>query len=586
VVPCPPVAMASVEVPTAPRTPSWRERLLLGPFFAVVAAAMALPAPWQWNTRVAGDNGDAVFNLWVMNWVGSHVTSWATLWRGQIFQPNDLVLAYSDIVLPQSLVFRAFDTVLSDAAAFNLTSLLAWILSLWLCFALLRRLTGSTAGSLVASLAWNFAACRLGHVWHFQLVTAGFVIPLCLLAYFRLIERPTILRGVLLGLSLAISVLAASYYGAMMAVGIAILVAVELVGDRRLPRRSVVCSLLAAAAVAGVLLGPVYLQYQRLGRDPHFERTAEPDFSTTARDLLVPASTTRVLDDVPVLDGFEARNVERQAFTGALISAAAAVGLVVLVRRRRVTRDVLGVVVLGGVMLLLSSGSRGWLVGLDVPAPFAVLRRIVPPLSGIRAVSRFVVVFELAVALLGAIGISALLRRLQGAGWRFLAVGIAVLVVLLETAIEVPTVRLPTEARWTAVNRALREEPEGLTVELPIVSSTGGVAWPYVEAPREFLATVDGQPRVNGYSGFEPPRFSELTAALNRFPEDDAIAVMRDLGVRYVVVRTSMVGNFEPEVRSLLRSLIPRFDEGAAVREARFHPRHIGDAWLFDLTKP
>jgi hypothetical protein len=585
VVPSRPVAQPTADLTSAPAS-TWRERLLLGPFFAVVAAVMALPAPWQWSTRIAGDNGDAVFNLWVMNWVGKHLFSWSTLWRGQVFQPNDLVLAYSDIVLPQSLVFRLFDTVVSDAAAFNLTSWVAWILSLWLCFALLRRITGSVAGALVATVAWNFAACRLGHVWHFQLVTAGFVIPLCLLAYFRLIERPSIVRGVMLGLSLAISVLAASYYGAMMAVGIAVISIVEIAGNRRLLTRSLLLALLAGAAVAGVLLGPVYLQYERLGRDPHFERTAEPAFSTTARDLLVPASTTRVLDDVPVLEDLEARNVERQAFTGALLSTAAVVGLVVLVRRRRISREVLGLVVLGAVMLLLSGGSRGWLVGIDAPAPFALLRTIVPPLSGIRAVSRFVVLFQLAVAVLGAIGVGAALAHVRGRAWRAAAVAAAVLLVLVETAIHVPTVRLPEKAEWTAVNRALRDAPDGLVVELPIVGSAGGVAWPYVEAPRQYLATIDGHPRVNGYSGFEPPRFPELTDALNRFPDDDAIAVMRDLGVRYVVVRPSMVGHFAPEVRSLLRTLLPSFDTDAAIGETRFAPERIGDAWLFDLTAP
>ena len=51
-----------------------------------------------------------------------------------------------------------------------------------------------------------------------------------------------------------------------------------------------------------------------------------------------------------------------------------------------------------------------------------------------------------------------------------------------------------------------RRQLPGPVLELPIRSSKEGVAWPYVEAPRQLVA-LGRRPsaRVNGYSGFQPP---------------------------------------------------------------------------------
>ncbi len=83
-------------------------------------------------------------------------------------------------------------------------------------------------------------------------------------------------------------------------------------------------------------------------------------------------------------------------------------------------------------------------------------------------------------------------------------------------------------------------------LELPIESVVSGAAWPYVEAPRELAAVRDGRPRVNGYSGFEPKHFDAIAAELDRFPAPGALAEAQRLGVRYVVLRTQLVGTVTP----------------------------------------
>jgi hypothetical protein len=68
-------------------------------------------------------------------------------------------------------------------------------------------------------------------------------------------------------------------------------------------------------------------------------------------------------------------------------------------------------------------------------------------------------------------------------------------------------------------------------------------SWGYVEAPRMLASTIDWHPRVNGYSGFTPANYSETVTLLNSLssgrPDPAALALLRRIGVRYVVIRTS-----------------------------------------------
>jgi hypothetical protein len=107
---------------------------------------------------------------------------------------------------------------------------------------------------------------------------------------------------------------------------------------------------------------------------------------------------------------------------------------------------------------------------------------------------------------------------------------------------------VPTAGDGGEVAEALRARPDGVTLELPMRSSASGVAWPMVEAPRQLAAVRDEKRRINGYSGFQPEGFDERAELLNRFPDPVAVAAARRLGVRYVVLRTELVGDVTPSV--------------------------------------
>jgi hypothetical protein len=355
----------------------------------------------------------------------------------------------------------------------------------------------------------------------------------------------------------------------MIAVAVALVIAMHVVAQRAaIVWRKLAVGLAAAGAVTGVLLVPVWLQYERLQRNPHFRRTPDPSSITDWRDYLTPASISRSLPDAPILGRFRPTDVEHQLFIGVVLGILAVIGLVVVVLKHREVqhrREALMLVAVGLVMLLLSGGDRGWLVGIDAPAPFRVARAVLSPFDGIRAPARFAVLVELAIAVLAVIALDRIAARSRRA---FAVVAVVALCgIAVEARVAVPTVRLPDDRATTAVNHTLDRLPRGLTVELPIVAPSRGVAWPFIEAPRQYLARIDDQPRVNGYSGFDSPGFEAEAATLNTFPSAASIELMHRLGVRYVVLRHDPVGHLSADQRAAVLAQLPQLD-GAAIDAA------------------
>ena len=112
---------------------------------AVVHTWPLASAPAHWS-RV--DNADAALNIWAVNWVGAHLLQEPSrLFDANIFHPEKLTLAYSEVMIVQGVV--AMPIVLlggPPVLAFNFALLAGLALSGWAFCLLVRRWTGSWAG--------------------------------------------------------------------------------------------------------------------------------------------------------------------------------------------------------------------------------------------------------------------------------------------------------------------------------------------------------------------------------------------------------------------------------------------------------
>ena len=585
-----PIDIVASTIPPARQWPHWLKPVLLGLLFVGTVVVMRRPTPYRVFHTLPGNTGDPALVAWIMSWdVHSLLTHPLHLFDAPIFWPRTLTLAYSDLLLPAAPLYALLHAVTgSYVAALNLTSLLLMVFTQATTYALTKRLTGRDDAAIVAALAFTFSGYALAHWGHPQLQLLG-MLPLGFLVLFRLLDEPSTRNAVICGAVTAAIALGALYYGALFALCAVAIVLGHAWSQRYRLKDGFWRAVAITVVVAGVLVLPFAVGYARLQSQPGFDRPSVPAWGLKGADLLTPAPRSYLYDWMARI-GTE-RDGEHMHFQGFLVMGLGVVGLVSVLRRRegRTWRDDLRqddeqhgdepvgerrhrelrlLVLAGGVSVVLALGPEVY----GATTPFGLMRDHLPGFGGIRVAARLAVVGWLTLAVLAGQGFAVVTRHLRGA----LRTGVAVLaaaVILVELAAPVFTARVSTSDATLDVYRALDDHGREPVVELPMVPPiTRPFEWATVESPRMLFATIDWHPRVNGYSGYLPPGYTEDVDLLNTFPSPEAVARLRALGVRYVVLHLG-VGQYTPQqIADIVATLPP----GATARP-------YGDAWLVDL---
>src|SRR5688500_19673347 len=162
----------------------------------------------------AYDHQDVFFNLWRLRWIAHALsTSPAELFNANIFEPDRGVLAYSDAMLVEGvlaapLLWAGVPPVLVH----NLMLLGPIVASGVGSFVLARHLTSSTAGAVLAGIAFAFAPYRFDHYHHMELQWTVWA-PWAWSALQRLGETGSVRFGLLIGVLAALQTASSVYYG-------------------------------------------------------------------------------------------------------------------------------------------------------------------------------------------------------------------------------------------------------------------------------------------------------------------------------------------------------------------------------------
>ncbi len=174
------------------------------------------------------DNADTALNAWIVAWVGmTFPAAPLRLFDANIFYPEPRTLAFSEVMLPQSLMgapltWTGFDPVLVYnllvIAGFALSGLaMAWVVSRW---------TGDRAAGVVAGLAYAFNAHTLVRFGHLQALHVQYL-PVALFALDLLLREPRWRWGLLLAAMCVLQALTSNYLLVMTAIAMAAAVAVR-----------------------------------------------------------------------------------------------------------------------------------------------------------------------------------------------------------------------------------------------------------------------------------------------------------------------------------------------------------------------
>ena len=522
--------------------------LLVVAVLGVIAGIQVLPGLGQLGSRFATNPGDPALLMWQMT-LQSHalVHHPAGLLQGNVFWPHDHTLAYSDNLIGFLPVFAPVLAISGDNSilAYNVTAWVAYLLGGLAVYGLAAHLLQHRAAALTAAVLFAAAPYRSAAVGHIQL--SGFLfVPLALLLLIRLVESRRRADAVLLGLCAAGAWLTSLYAFEMLLVALlAFAVVWGLLNRRRLDLR--LGGLVAAAAgVAALLIAPTLPAYIAVARSGSLSRDLSTLITAHVADLgnLPPSPVYRALgaDHQPFQDItglFPGTVLLGLALAAVLLALAAgprpalAGGLDPL--PPRVRAHALPLLAAAAVGVAVMAGPNH---GILVSEPDRLMRRLIPGMVDIRDLTRF---WLLPLSLL-AVGAAAGLRLLVGRlGPRLGHRGAAALVLAVLAAAGVETLFRPDlsgldrDGPGAAVNRALAAMPEGPVVELPLpVTSSFGYA--LVVAPRQLRSDIDGDPRLEGYSGSIPAGSQRAVDWARALPDPGALGVLRHDGLRYIVL--------------------------------------------------
>ena len=508
-----------------------REVLGLALGSSALSLAMNWPVVRRLGSAIPGDPHDPLLQSWEIAW-GGHALLHQPLhyFQANIFWPLRDTLAFSDTLAgyaPLALFGHGAEAAL---VRYNVLFLLAYALAFAGAYLLARELGIRPAAAAVAGAAFAFAPWRLAHVPHLNLLSSG-GIPLALFLLLRGYRRraPWTIFGGWLVAAWQVSLgwnLGLPWAYALALLALSSIVAWLLLGRKPLGRPAIMATVGGGAVLLALGAMSARPYFRVLHDHPEARRTIDvvAYFSPPPRSLIAAPEHSLVWGDATegIRDDLSAPD-EQSLFPGALVLAAALVGLGARVYPRRL-RLGLGLAAVVSAVLSFGYAIRG------ASLTYGLLYEHLPGWQGLRTPGRLTTFTTLVLALLAAAGAqsvaAALGRRSRGRpAVRGAPAAIAVLltiVVLLEGYGAIDMTHVPSPPPGQAETLA----PQ---LHLPMGLEADDVVFMYW--------STDGFPKlVNGSSGFTPETYRNLTEQMKSFPDSVSVARLRALGVQTVVL--------------------------------------------------
>jgi len=465
------------------------------------------------------DNADTALNTWAIAWVGiTALRDPLNLFHANIFFPERRTLAFSEIMLPQSLMgapltWAGIDPVvvynLLVLAGFALSGFaMAWVVSEW---------TGSRLAGIVGGLGYAFNAHTLVRFGHLQALHVQYL-PLALYAMHRTIETAGRRWAGILALALVAQALTSNYLLVMAA--IAMLAAVAVRPDAW--RRQSLLALAGAAAAATLTLAPFLYQYWLVHTEQGLVRTFNEveTYSGTWRDWLSTGGrlhynwwSHRFMPDTT-----------SSLFPGITVSLLA-IGAVIKGEAWRDPRARMALVI------AIAGGALAF--GANLPG-YRWLYDHMPLLQGIRAASRFGWLTLFALPILAGFTVSRWIRELSPVKSAALATALSIAVTL--EALRTPVAFTAYEG-IPKIYQRIAGMADIVLAELPFPPR----ASIQDNGPSVLYAAWHLKPLLNGYSGFTPASYSTHEEIMQRFPAADSVRSLRAIGVSHVLLHKRRV---------------------------------------------
>jgi hypothetical protein len=530
----------------------WFSALLL---LAALTAILTWPQALYLGDRVVAHD-DPYLSMWRLGWI-AHVlaTPTATLANANIFHPSQGTFAYSDMTLLEGLAAAPWLWAgANPVLVYNLLLLGGLVASGLAMFGFVRHVTRNDRAALVSATVFAFAPYRITHFVHLELQWAMWM-PLAFWAVHRVFEHGRLRDGIRAGVFISLQLLSCVYYGAFLAIMVALLSAV--LAAWRLDRVRTSIGPLAlggalAAATAWVYAAPYVENARVLG-------TRDPSEIAVFSAKLASYVTAPPVNWLWGWTGSRVGGDELHLFLGLSASVLGIIGLIgSRGEARRLAWTYLAMFVAA---LELSLGLNGTVYPWMHDTFYAM--------QGFRAPARFAILAVAALSVLAGLGLQVVARRAAAFRWGRGLPALALVLIGLESG-SVPRRLDEIPRQAPELYHFLAAFERGAVVELPFRD----LAPNYMYWSKEHWL-----PLVNGYSGHAPPTYQDTVDLLAGFPDRDSIARLRQLEVRYVVIHQA----YYPEER-YLPTLLDLMKSSEFVSLGRYRD-WVGVAEVFELKK-
>jgi hypothetical protein len=444
--------------------------------------------------------------------------------------------------------------------AHNLACLAALAIAGLGAFRLTAAVTGRSASACVAALAYSMSpilTIRLGG--HLDVLIGATALPYAALAAWRATSgdagrgrRQSLLAGLFIGLSCL---------GHWQFVFIAPILplAVLLFGARSRDFRRGLVHVLWMALAAGAVVAP----FARIAlharantySDPFvFDFESADRFSMSPDRLLVPNPLHPLWGEAS-RRAFLVEGEEGVVSLGWVMTGLAVVGFALRWSGR-------GALVAGFSMATVFSlgtslhwGGAPVVFGSSsvLPLPATLVRNVVPFFDDVRTWNRFMIAGTLALAVIAGVAASRL---------RASVVAIALLLIAFESLSAPYPYFTRVEVNHREVDDWLRSAPRGAVIEYPL---------PETNLLAMYAQGRHRQPVVNGMMSIHPTWFREALPRLGRWPNDAALDLLAERGVRYLLLNAPSSGEVE-------RDVVPRLERTGRVERLGVFEGSFGGA--------
>jgi hypothetical protein len=516
--------------------------------FAAVTVPLTNPLSIHPASTVLPLAGDTNLMIWILAWDVHALTHhpWA-IFNANIFAPNHLTLAYSENCIGSALIAAPFLwTTRNPVLAMNAVALISCVLCGAGTYMLARQLGLTRPASVLAGIVFAFAPPRLLRLGQVHLAPVQWV-PFGLAFLHRYFDEGRPRDAKIAALLFTLQVLTSGHAGLLLVVG-----TICLVGWRALRReplrlvnvpRNLGLTGLSCLVLVVALMWP-YNVVQREQGLRRSVRDAEIATPTLASYLASPSPVHQaVVGRLPAAKG----QVKAVLFPGILPLLLAPIGFWAALRERtgRAHIGVYVVVLIVSIWLMLGPG-----YGL-----YTLLYHFLPGANLTRVPSRYATLGLLALAILAAAGFDRLASRLRperrslfaGVLGVFLAFEFNVMPLNAQTY----RIDIPAADRW------LGQMTKPFTVaEVPVIDPTTAAQASSRQSSYMIHSMAHWQKTVNGYSGLEPSRHTQLYRRLMGFPDDRSLASLKGFDVDYVVVHTTY---YDPDEWKRVRERLTRY---------------------------